>query len=76
MAEKGRLVKVILTFALVIVMEKIFSPFFTTKSKGTGLGLPIVKKIIEAHRGILEVLENPVKGVTFRVVIPLETVHS
>ncbi len=56
--------------------EKIFSPFFTTKSKGTGLGLPIAKKIVEAHQGILEVLENPVKGVTFRVIIPLETVSS
>lgn len=55
--------------------KEIFSPFFTTKSKGTGLGLPIVKKIIEAHQGILEVLENPVKGVTFRVIIPLETVN-
>ena len=52
--------------------ERIFSPFFTTKSKGTGLGLAIAKKIIEAHRGILEVIENPVKGVTFSVVIPLE----
>ncbi len=56
--------------------EKIFSPFFTTKRKGTGLGLPIAKKIVEAHQGILEVLENPVKGVTFRVIIPFETINS
>jgi two-component system, NtrC family, sensor histidine kinase HydH len=52
--------------------DKIFSPFFTTKSKGTGLGLPIAKKIVEAHQGILEVIENPVKGVTFRVIIPMK----
>ncbi len=52
--------------------ERIFFPFFTTKSKGTGLGLPIAKKIIEAHRGRLEVIENPGRGVTFSIVIPLE----
>jgi len=50
--------------------EEVFSPFFTTKSGGTGLGLAIVKKIVEAHGGDLEVLENPEKGVTFRVTIP------
>ncbi len=49
--------------------EEIFYPFFTTKDGGTGLGLPIAKKIIEAHQGYLEVLENPEKGVTFRVTI-------
>lgn len=52
--------------------EEIFSPFFTTKEGGTGLGLPIAKKIVEAHRGYLEVLENSEKGTTFRVVIPVE----
>ncbi len=50
--------------------EKIFSPFFTTKNKGTGLGLPIAQKIIEAHGGNLEVTENHDKGVTFRVKLP------
>lgn len=50
--------------------EKIFSPFFTTKKKGTGLGLPIAEKIIEAHGGSLEVMENHGKGVTFRVKLP------
>jgi two-component system sensor histidine kinase HydH len=50
--------------------EEIFSPFFTTKSGGAGLGLAIAKKIVEAHQGYLEVLENPEKGATFRVAIP------
>ncbi len=50
--------------------EEIFCPFFTTKEGGTGLGLPIAKKIIEAHHGFLEVIENSGKGVTFRVTIP------
>jgi len=50
--------------------EEIFSLFFTTKENGTGLGLPIAKKIVEAHSGYLEVLENHDKGATFRVIIP------
>ncbi len=50
--------------------EEIFCPFFTTKGGGTGLGLPIAKKIIEAHQGYLEIVENSGKGVTFRVTMP------
>jgi len=50
--------------------EEIFCPFFTTKEGGTGLGLPIAKKIIEAHQGYLEAIENSGKGVTFRVTLP------
>ncbi len=52
--------------------KEIFSPFYTTKKEGTGLGLPIVKKIVEAHRGSIEVLDNPDGGTTFRLVIPIE----
>jgi signal transduction histidine kinase len=58
-----------------IPMDKrleIFSPFFTTKKEGTGLGLPIVKKIVEAHQGYIEVKDNPERGVTFRVEIPIK----
>ncbi len=51
--------------------REIFSPFFTTKKEGTGLGLPIVKKIVEAHSGCIEVVDNPDVGVTFRVSIPI-----
>ncbi len=51
--------------------ESIFAPFFTTKREGTGLGLPIAKKIVEAHRGRMEVLDNPEKGITFRIFIPI-----
>ncbi len=51
--------------------EEIFLPFFTTKREGTGLGLPITRKIVEAHQGYLEVLGNRDKGVTFRLVIPV-----
>lgn len=51
--------------------EEIFNPFFTTKKDGTGLGLPIVKKIVEAHEGHLKIVDNPEKGVTFRLMIPI-----
>ncbi len=37
--------------------EKLFEPYVTTRDKGTGLGLPIVKKIIEEHGGTLELLD-------------------
>jgi signal transduction histidine kinase len=48
----------------------IFVPFFTTKKEGTGLGLPIVGKIIEAHKGHVEVLSNVCGGITFRILLP------
>jgi len=50
--------------------KDIFLPFFTTKKEGTGLGLPIVKKIAEAHKGRIEIFDNPDGGVTFRLTIP------
>jgi signal transduction histidine kinase len=50
--------------------EAIFRPFFTTKKKGTGLGLPIAKKIVEAHGGSLEMVDNPSQGVTARIALP------
>ena len=50
--------------------HEIFSPFYTTKKEGTGLGLPIVKKIVEAHHGHIEIIDNPDRGITFRVEIP------
>ncbi len=51
--------------------QAIFSPFYTSKREGTGLGLAIVKKIVEAHQGHIEISDNPGKGITFRVEIPL-----
>jgi signal transduction histidine kinase len=51
--------------------EEIFAPFFTTKQGGTGLGLPIAKRIVEAHQGYLEVQNNFEKGVTFKVIISI-----
>ncbi|MFZ2445099.1 MAG: ATP-binding protein [Syntrophobacteraceae bacterium] len=50
--------------------EEVFSPFFSTKKEGVGLGLPIVKKIVEAHEGDLRIEDNPSGGVIFRIEIP------
>jgi len=46
------------------------SPFATTKSQGTGLGLAVVGRIIEAHHGELTVRSRPKRGATFRIVLP------
>jgi two-component system sensor histidine kinase HydH len=53
-------------------VEKIFEPFFTKKSKGTGLGLPIVKKIVAAHQGKIHFDGNEKKGVTFTIRFPAQ----
>jgi signal transduction histidine kinase len=49
----------------------LFQPFLTTKLEGTGLGLAIVQKIMEAHRGKIEVESAPGQGTTFRLVLPV-----
>jgi signal transduction histidine kinase len=52
--------------------KQLFEPFLTTKAQGTGLGLAIVQKIVEAHRGKIEVESAPKKGTTFRILLPVE----
>lgn len=53
-------------------LDGIFEPFFTTKpeGKGTGLGLPIVRSIVERHRGTIEVDSTKGAGTTFTVTFP------
>jgi signal transduction histidine kinase len=51
-------------------LEKLFTPFFTTKEKGTGLGLSIVHKIIEDHRGTIDVESQVGVGTTFNIHLP------
>ena len=50
--------------------ERIFEPFFTTKATGTGLGLAVVKRIIDAHHGEVTVQSRPEGGTTFTVRLP------
>ncbi|KAA3610621.1 MAG: HAMP domain-containing protein [Calditrichaeota bacterium] len=52
--------------------EKIFNPFFSTRSQGTGLGLSIVKNIIEAHHGTIFVESRINKGTRITVKLPME----
>lgn len=52
--------------------KKLFSPFFTTKKNGTGLGLAITYRIIENHRGSIDVVSGPGKGTRFTVRIPIQ----
>ena len=52
-------------------LERIFSPFFTTKPQGTGLGLSIVRKVVDAHDGIIEATSAPGRGTTFRAILPV-----
>jgi two-component system sensor histidine kinase HydH len=51
-------------------LGKIFDPYFTTKPRGTGLGLPIVHKIVEAHGGEIRVKSAVGKGTAFTILIP------
>jgi signal transduction histidine kinase len=50
--------------------DKLFSPFHTSKENGTGLGLPICKKLVEAHGGSMEVHSEPGRGTEFLVTFP------
>lgn len=54
------------------ILEKIWDPFFTTKSKGTGLGLGIVKNIIESHGGTVQITNRSVSGAKVTVRIPVK----
>jgi signal transduction histidine kinase len=52
-------------------IKKIFEPFYTTKSKGTGLGLAVSHEIVEKHSGTIEVNSIKGKGTTFTVTLPM-----
>lgn len=52
-------------------LEKIFTPFYTTKEGGNGLGLPICQKIVSNHGGLLEFIKRPKGGTKVKVSLPL-----
>jgi two-component system sensor histidine kinase AtoS len=52
------------------IREQLFEPLFSTKAKGTGLGLWICRQIIERHGGTIELVEIPGRGLAFRISLP------
>jgi signal transduction histidine kinase len=52
------------------VLDKIFAPFFTTKARGTGLGLAVVRKVIDRHKGRVDVESQVGVGTTFKLYLP------
>ena len=56
-------------------LSRIFEPFYTTKKKGTGLGLMIVQRIIREHGGRMELESHVGRGTVFRVWLPLHEKH-
>jgi signal transduction histidine kinase len=53
------------------IRGKLFTPFVTTKSRGTGLGLPTVKRLVEAHDGTIEIVCPPEGGTRVHLALPL-----
>jgi nitrogen fixation/metabolism regulation signal transduction histidine kinase len=53
------------------LLPRIFEPYVTTKTRGTGLGLPIVKKIVEEHLGTIEISNAPAGGARIDIRLPL-----
>jgi signal transduction histidine kinase len=53
------------------IIDRLFEPFFTTKPNGTGLGLPITRRIIYEHGGSISVESQPNKGATFTILLPI-----
>ncbi|ADO47759.1 two-component system sensor histidine kinase AtoS [[Enterobacter] lignolyticus] len=55
----------------IALQKKIFDPFFTTKASGTGLGLALSQRIINAHQGDIRVTSTPGCGATFTLILPI-----
>ena len=53
------------------IVDRLFTPFVTTKSNGLGIGLTIVRSIVDAHGGSIAAVSNPEGGATFTVTLPL-----
>ena len=58
------------------IRGKIFNLYFTTKAKGTGIGLSLVQRIVDEHGGVITVESAPESGTMFRILLPLEVVND
>ena len=57
-------------------IEKIFEPFYSTKTQGTGLGLAVSYGIVQNHQGDIRVLSTPRQGTRFTLEFPIRTENS
>jgi nitrogen-specific signal transduction histidine kinase len=51
--------------------DRLFYPIFTTKQSGSGVGLPLARKIVEGHQGIIDFESEVGRGTTFMVKLPM-----
>ncbi len=58
------------------ILEKLFTPYFSSKPNGNGLGLAVVKNVVEQHKGSVSVQSTENKGTTFTVCLPLAPASS
>jgi nitrogen fixation/metabolism regulation signal transduction histidine kinase len=58
------------------IMPRVFEPYITTKPRGTGLGLPIVKKIVDEHHGNIDITNHPKGGALISIRLPICTLET